>query len=186
VPTPEEAEHDFLWRVHYHAPRLGEFSIFNRSHYEDVLVPRVHHLVDKSVWRARFEHIADFERMLTDQNCIVIKFFLHVSKGEQKKRLLEREQDPTKAWKLDPSDWTERRYWKSFTKAYEDVFERCASPTAPWHIVPADDKPYRNLVVAEAIVQALRPHKQTWVEALAERGKLGRRALRSLRERQDA
>jgi PPK2 family polyphosphate:nucleotide phosphotransferase len=185
VPTQEEAEHDFLWRVHRHAPRLGEFSIFNRSHYEDVLVPRVHHLIEKSAWRARYGHIVDFEQMLTDHNCIVLKFFLHISKAEQKRRLLDRENDATKAWKLDPNDWRERRYWKPFTKAYEDVFTHSASETAPWHIVPADDKPYRNLVVAEAIVEALRPHAAGWVKTLTERGKLTRRALRSLREGRD-
>ena len=185
VPTQEEAEHDFLWRIHRHTPRLGEFSIFNRSHYEDVLVTRVHHLIDKSAWRARFSHIAGFEQTLADQNCIVLKFFLHISKEEQKKRLLEREQEPTKAWKLDPNDWKERRYWQAYTKAYEDVFARCASEVAPWHIVPSDEKPYRNLIVAEAIVQALRPHRRAWVKTLTERGKLGRRALRSLRERQE-
>jgi PPK2 family polyphosphate:nucleotide phosphotransferase len=186
VPTQEEAEHDFLWRVHRHTPRLGEFAIFNRSHYEDVLVPRVHELVDKRVWRARYRHIADFEQMLADQRCIVLKFFLHVSKGEQKRRLLDREKDPAKAWKIDPNDWRERRRWKAYEKAYEDIFANCACEAAPWHIVPADDKHYRNLVVAEVIVQALRPYKPAWRETLDERAKRGIRELRALSERRDA
>jgi PPK2 family polyphosphate:nucleotide phosphotransferase len=186
VPTQEEAEHDFLWRVHRHTPRLGEFAIFNRSHYEDVLVPRVHELVDKRVWRARYRHIADFEQMLADQRCIVLKFFLHVSKGEQKRRLLDREKDPAKAWKIDPNDWRERRRWKAYEKAYEDIFANCTCEAAPWHIVPADDKHYRNLVVAEVIVQALRPYKPAWRETLDERAKRGIRELRALSERRDA
>jgi PPK2 family polyphosphate:nucleotide phosphotransferase len=184
-PTDEEAEHDFLWRVHRHAPRLGEFAIFNRSHYEDVLVARVHHLVKKSQWRLRYAHICDFEQLLADQGCIVLKFFLHISKHEQHERLIDREKDPSKAWKLDPTDWKERELWKEYTGAYEDVFARCASPSAPWHIVPSDSKSYRNLVVAEAIVRALRPYKHAWVKALTVRGKLGRRALKALRARRD-
>jgi PPK2 family polyphosphate:nucleotide phosphotransferase len=181
VPTTEEKEHDFLWRIHRHAPRKGEIAIFNRSHYEDVLVARVHKLVPKELWKARYRHISDFEELLAEHGCIVLKFFLNISKDEQEKRLLEREADPTKAWKLDPTDWEERRLWNDYTKAYEDVFARCATAGAPWHIVPADSKSYRNLVVAEAITAALRVHKDRWVEALAEKGKLGRRALRALK-----
>jgi PPK2 family polyphosphate:nucleotide phosphotransferase len=180
VPTEEELQHDFLWRVHKHAPRKGEFSIFNRSHYEDVLVVRVHDLVKESQWRARYAHIVDFETMLAQEGCIVLKFFLHISKDEQRERLLEREKEPAKAWKLNPEDWKERAHWDDYTRAYEDVFRRCSTELAPWHVVPADSKWYRNLAVAQAIVRALRPFKSAWVETLTEKGKLGREALKSL------
>ena len=175
VPTTEEREHDFLWRVHRHAPRKGEIAIFNRSHYEDVLVARVHKLVPAALWKARYEHINAFECTLAEHGCIVIKVFLHISKDEQKKRLLEREKDPTKAWKLDPSDWKERKLWSSYSQAYESAFEQCASRSAPWQIVPADSKTYRNLVVAEAVAAALRPHKKGWLRTLAERGRIASR-----------
>ena len=117
VPTAEERQHDFLWRVHRHAPRLGEFSIFNRSHYEDVLVVRVHGLAPKALWKARYEHIADFEQLLAEHGTIVLKYFLHIDPKEQKERLLERERDPNAAWKLNPNDWKEREYWDDYTAA---------------------------------------------------------------------
>ena len=120
VPTTEELEHDFLWRVHRQAPRKGEFAIFNRSHYEDVLVVRVHDSVPKSLWKERYEHIRDFEQLLAEHGTIVLKFFLHISKGEQKKRLLEREEDPRTAWKLNSGDWEERELWEEYTDAYEE------------------------------------------------------------------
>jgi PPK2 family polyphosphate:nucleotide phosphotransferase len=180
VPTEEELQHDFLWRVHKHTPRKGEFSIFNRSHYEDVLVARVHGLVKESQWRARFAHIVDFETMLVQEGCLVLKFFLHISMDEQKERLLDREKDAAKAWKLNPEDWKERRFWSEYTEAYEDVIRRCSTEYAPWHIVPADSKWYRNLVVAQAIVRALRPHKDSWIDTLTEKGKIGREALKNL------
>ncbi|HVW27709.1 MAG TPA: PPK2 family polyphosphate kinase [Polyangiaceae bacterium] len=185
VPTEEELQHDFLWRIHKHTPRKGELSIFNRSHYEDVLVVRVHGLVPESQWRARYGHILDFETMLSQEGSIVLKFFLHISKEEQRKRLIDREKDPSKAWKLNPNDWKERRYWSEYSRAYEDVFAYTSTDFAPWHVIPADSKWYRNLAVAQAIVRALRPHKDAWVAELTEKGKLGRAALRSLEERDD-
>jgi PPK2 family polyphosphate:nucleotide phosphotransferase len=172
VPTTEEKEHDFLWRIHRHAPRKGEIAIFNRSHYEDVLVARVHKLVPTALWRARYDHINAFEATLAEHGCIILKVFLHISKGEQKDRLLEREKDPTKAWKLDPTDWKERKLWAKYSQAYQDAFARCATPLAPWHLVPADSKPYRNLAVAEAVAAALRPHKKQWLRSLAEKGRI--------------
>lgn len=172
VPTTEEKEHDFLWRVHQHAPRKGEIAIFNRSHYEDVLVARVHKLAPKALWRARYEHINAFEATLAAHGCIILKVFLHISKREQKERLLEREKDPTKAWKLDPTDWKERKLWSQYSRAYEDAFAQCSAPHAPWHIVPADSKTHRNLAVAEAVAAALRPHKQQWLRSLAEKGRI--------------
>ena len=166
VPTTEEREHDFLWRVHRNAPRFGEFAIFNRSHYEDVLVVRVHNLAPKEIWGERFGHIRDFEELLVEHRTIVLKFFLHISKDEQKKRLIDREQDPRTAWKLNAGDWQEREKWDEYTDAYEDAISRTATKRAPWRIVPADAKWYRNLVIARTIVEELRPYKKVWQEKL--------------------
>ncbi|MCC6557734.1 MAG: polyphosphate kinase 2 family protein, partial [Polyangiaceae bacterium] len=160
VPTEEERQHDFLWRIHRQAPRAGELAIFNRSHYEDVLVVRVHDLVPKSIWKERFDHINSFEELLAEHGTIVLKFFLHISKQEQEKRLLEREEDPSTAWKLNVNDWKERELWDEYTDVYEDAISRCSTKFAPWIIVPADSKWYRNLVVAEAIADAMRPHRE--------------------------
>lgn len=170
VPTEKERGHDFLWRVHAQTPGLGEITIFNRSHYEDVLVVRVHKLVPDAVWRERFAHINAFEKLLADSKTIVLKFYLHISKKEQEERLLEREQDPTKYWKLAVGDWQEREYWNAYTRAYEDAINRCASPDAPWFIVPANKKWFRNLAVAEAIVSALKPHRKGWMKKLETMG----------------
>jgi PPK2 family polyphosphate:nucleotide phosphotransferase len=177
VPTAEELQHDFLWRVHRHAPRLGEFAIFNRSHYEDVLVVRVHELVSKKLWQARYRHIVGFERLLAEHNTIVLKYFLHITKDEQKQRLRERESDPRTAWKINPNDWKERRYWQAYTSAYEDAIARTAAREAPWIIVPANAKWYRNLVIAESIVEALRPHAGAWQARLKAIGRHARAAL---------
>jgi PPK2 family polyphosphate:nucleotide phosphotransferase len=166
VPTEEERAHDFLWRVHRHAPRLGEFAIFNRSHYEDVLVVRVHGLVPRSLWKERYDHIADFEELLAEHGTIVLKYFLHISKKEQKERLLEREGDPKAAWKLNANDWKEREYWDEYTEAYQDAISKTAAPHAPWTVVPADAKWYRNLVIAESVVEALRGRHGDWKKTL--------------------
>jgi PPK2 family polyphosphate:nucleotide phosphotransferase len=181
APTAEEREHDFLWRVHRHAPRLGEFAIFNRSHYEDVLVVRVRGLAPKSVWKERYGHIADFEELLAEHGTIVLKFFLHISKKEQKERLLEREKAPETAWKLNPNDWVEREYWDDYTEAYEDAISRTAAPQAPWIVVPANAKWYRNLVVAESVVEALRRHRKGWSRKLDRMGRERRAALAAFR-----
>ena len=181
VPTEEEREHDFLWRVHKHAPRRGEFAIFNRSHYEDVLVVRVHDLVPKSLWKERYGHIADFEELLSEHGTVILKFFLHISSKEQEARLLEREAQPETAWKLNPGDWKERGFWDEYSEAYEEAMERTAAPHAPWIVVPANAKWYRNLVVAEAIVEALRPHKKEFKNKLDEMGAEGKAELDSYR-----
>lgn len=183
VPTAEERQHDFLWRVHRHAPRLGEFAIFNRSHYEDVLVVRVHQLLPKKAWKPRYGHIVDFERLLAEHNTLVLKFFLHITKKEQKKRLLEREQRPETAWKLNAGDWQERERWDDYTEAYEDAIEKTSAKHAPWIVVPANAKWYRNLVVAEAIADALRPYRDEWVAKLKEMGKEAKATLREYRAR---
>jgi polyphosphate kinase 2 (PPK2 family) len=174
-------EHDFLWRVHRHAPRLGEFAIFNRSHYEDVLVVRVRGLAPKSVWKERYGHIADFEELLAEHGAVVLKFFLHITKKEQKERLLERERAPETAWTLNPNDWVERDYWDDYTEAYEDAISKTAAPHAPWIVVPANAKWYRNLVVAESIVAALRPRRRDWTKKLDAMGREGRAGLTAYR-----
>lgn len=181
VPTPQELEHDFLWRVHHQAPGHGEFTVFNRSHYEDVLVVRVHDLVPESVWGKRYDHINAFERLLADGKVIIAKFYLHISKDEQEERLLERERDVAKAWKLSATDWVERRSWDTYIAAYEDALSRCATPDAPWYVVPANRKWFRNLAIAEALVELLRPHKKTWLQALEERGEAELKAIREAR-----
>ncbi len=166
VPTTNELAHDFLWRVHQQTPARGQMTIFNRSHYEDVLVVRVHKLAPKPVWKAHYEHINHFEKLLLDTNTIVLKFYLHISSEEQEERLLEREQDATKAWKLSVGDWKEREHWDDYSAAYEDAINRCSTKDAPWHIVPANKKWFRNLAVAQAIVDALKPYKKTWLKKL--------------------
>jgi PPK2 family polyphosphate:nucleotide phosphotransferase len=181
VPTVEERQHDFLWRVHRNAPRLGEFAIFNRSHYEDVLVVRVHKLAPKNLWKHRYGHIADFEALLAEQNTIVLKYFLHITKKEQKKRLIERESRPETAWKLNAGDWQEREYWDDYTEAYEDVISKTAAKHAPWIVVPANAKWYRNLVVAESIAAALRPYRGEWTETLKATGVEAKAKLRDYR-----
>jgi PPK2 family polyphosphate:nucleotide phosphotransferase len=182
VPTAEEREHDFLWRVHRHTPRLGEFSIFNRSHYEDVLVVRVHNLVPKPLWKERYGHIADFEELLAEHGTIVLKYFLHITKAEQKQRLLEREEDPAKAWKLNANDWKERDFWDAYTEAYEDAISKTAAKHAPWIVVPANAKWYRNLVIAESIVEALRAHRKGWRRKLQDMAAQAKAALAAYRK----
>lgn len=181
VPNELEAAHDFLWRVHAQAPRRGEVTFFNRSHYEDVLVVRVHELVPEKVWKRRYDHINAFEDLLADSGTIVVKFYLHISKGEQERRLLDREAEPKKAWKLSPGDWQERELWDDYTKAYEDALSKCASERAPWYVVPADQKWYRNVAVAEVLVETLRPYRAGWEAKLAAFGEEQKAALAALR-----
>ncbi|MDY7228005.1 PPK2 family polyphosphate kinase [Hyalangium rubrum] len=183
APTPEELEHDFLWRIHRHAPRKGEFGIFNRSHYEDVLVVRVHDLVPKSLWKERYDHIRDFEELLAEHGTIILKFFLHISHDEQKKRLLKREEDARKSWKLNAGDWEDREHWDDYTEAYEEAISRTASKHAPWIIVPSDTKWYRNLVVARSIAEALRPHRRDWQKHLDAVGEAKKAELASYRKK---
>lgn len=155
VPTEEERSHDFLWRIHKRVPRKGMIGVFNRSHYEDVLVVRVNGLVAESVWRKRFDQINEFEELLAESGTTILKFFLHISKDEQKKRFEERLADPGKHWKFSLGDLEVRKRWDLYMRAYEDVLEKCNRPHAPWHIVPANSKWYRDLVVMETLVKAL-------------------------------
>jgi PPK2 family polyphosphate:nucleotide phosphotransferase len=166
VPTEHELAHDFLWRVHRVTPELGMFGVFNRSHYEDVLIVRVHELVPRDVWKARYEHINAFESLLASSGTIILKFFLHISKEEQEKRLREREEEVGKAWKLSAGDWREREHWDAYTEAYEDALTRCSTDAAPWYVVPADRKWFRNLAITETLVETLRPYRDAWKEAL--------------------
>ncbi len=168
VPTEEELAHDFLWRVHAVTPRRGMVTIFNRSHYEDVLVVRVHNLVPPSVWELRYNHINDFEQLLTESGTIILKFFLHISQDEQKKRLEAREEEIEKAWKLSAGDWREREHWEAYQQAYEDAISRCTTTHAPWYIIPANKKWFRNLAIADTIVRALRPYREIWEKTLSE------------------
>lgn len=181
-PTEQELAHDFLWRTHAQTPAKGMISIFNRSHYEDVLVVRVHKLVPENQWKGRYEHINNFEKLLTDSDTIVLKFFLHISKEEQKVRLLDREKDAEKAWKLNVGDWKERKFWDEYIEAYEDALGKTSTDNAPWHIVPADHKWYRNLVVLEAVVDALRPYRDDWLTQLAEVGKAATAEINAYRK----
>lgn len=181
VPTEEELAHDFLRRIHAQTPPTGHIKIFNRSHYEDVLVVRVHKIVPEEVWRPRYEHIKAFERLLGDSATIILKFYLHISKKEQEERLLEREKDPVKSWKLSISDWTEREYWDDYTAAYEDALNHCSTKQAPWFIVPADKKWFRNLAVAEALRDALIPFRKTWLEKVEEQGREKKKAIEEYR-----
>jgi PPK2 family polyphosphate:nucleotide phosphotransferase len=155
APSPEELDHDFLWRVHAKVPGRGEMVIFNRSHYEDVLVARVMELVPPEVWRRRYDQINDFERLLTQTDTVVLKFFLHISKDEQRKRLQARLDDPQKRWKFRKGDLIDRAHWDEYMDAYEDALSRTSQKHAPWYIVPADKKWYRNLMVAEVLVKTL-------------------------------
>jgi PPK2 family polyphosphate:nucleotide phosphotransferase len=154
-PSAEERRHDFLWRIHRHTPPRGEIAVFNRSHYEDVLVVRVDSLVSKNVWGARYEQINDFESMLSAANTRVVKFFLHISKDEQKRRFKERIADPAKQWKFDPADLQKRAQWDEYRSAFEDMLGRCSTEAAPWHVIPANRKWLRDFAVASVLKQVL-------------------------------
>ncbi|MCB0215455.1 MAG: polyphosphate kinase 2 family protein [Caldilineae bacterium] len=154
-PTPPEQAHDYLWRVHGQTPGSGEIVIFNRSHYEDVLVVRVHELVPESRWRKRFAHIRAFESMLGDEGTRIVKFFLHVSKDEQRERLQERIDDPRKRWKANPADLEERKRWDDYQAAYEEALAETSTEQAPWYVIPANANWYRNLVISRILVDLL-------------------------------
>ncbi|MCK0195836.1 polyphosphate kinase 2 family protein [Ancylobacter sp. 6x-1] len=155
VPTEEERSHDFLWRVHAFTPGLGQVAVFNRSHYEDVLVARVHNLVPKKVWSARYEQINAFEETLAAAGVTILKFFLYISPEEQLERFRDRLDDPTRQWKISESDYTERERWGDYMDAYEAMLEKCSTDIAPWYVIPSNHKWFRNLAVSEIIEQAL-------------------------------
>jgi PPK2 family polyphosphate:nucleotide phosphotransferase len=155
VPTAEEAAHDFLWRYHVHMPERGKVMIFNRSYYESVLVERVDSLVPKETWKARYDEINRFERFLSDQGTVIMKFFLHISKDEQRERLQERINNPNKRWKFRSGDLNERKSWDGYQEAFEDMVAKCNTEFAPWHVVPANHKWHRDVVVARALIERL-------------------------------
>jgi PPK2 family polyphosphate:nucleotide phosphotransferase len=165
APTAEERSHDFLWRIRRRLPGPGRLGVFDRSHYEDVLVVRVHNLVPRSTWSRRYASINRFEAGLVDDDVRVVKVFLHISKEEQRQRLLARLDDPTKHWKFNPRDIDERAWWGDYQKAYEEALERCSTDAAPWYRVPADRKWYRNWAVAKLLAEQLEDMKLSWPEA---------------------
>jgi PPK2 family polyphosphate:nucleotide phosphotransferase len=181
VPTPLELSHDFLWRVHAKVPELGMMTIFNRSHYEDVLVPRVHDLVSEETWHRRYDQINDFERLLAESGTIILKFFLHISEDEQENRLRAREANREKAWKLSTGDWVERQHWDAYMEAYEELLSRCSTSYAPWYIIPANKKWFRDVAIAETIVETLQGYKSEWLRALTKRGQAELKELESVR-----
>lgn len=155
-PSAEERDHDFLWRVHPHAPGLGQVAVFNRSHYEDVLVVRVHDLVPKHVWKQRYDFINDWERLLVDEkNTTILKFFLYISKDEQLSRFKDRLDDPARQWKISDSDYSERKLWDKYIDAFETAISKCSTKHAPWFVIPANHKWFRNLAVSEIVVRAM-------------------------------
>lgn len=184
VPTEEELAHDFLWRIHKVTPGKGLMSIFNRSHYEDVLVARVHDLIPEAVWSRRYKEINHFEKLLAGNNTIILKFFLHISADEQERRLLEREQNKDKAWKITADDWVDRQRWEDYQRAYEDALSKCSTDFAPWYIVPANHKWYRNLSIAHVLVETMRPYKDEWKAQLELRGQRELEKLKQLRAAQ--
>jgi PPK2 family polyphosphate:nucleotide phosphotransferase len=154
-PTPEEMAHDFLWRVHPHTPGKGEIAIFNRPHYEDVLVPRVHKVIDKATWEARYQRIRNFEEALTDNATYILKFFIHISKEQQLARFAARLDDPRHNWKISESDYVERAYWDDYMFAYEDAISATSTERAPWFVIPSNHKWFRNLAVSQIVADAM-------------------------------
>jgi PPK2 family polyphosphate:nucleotide phosphotransferase len=180
-PNPTEAAHDFLWRAHRGTPAKGMITIFNRSHYEDVLVTRVHDLVPDKVWKKRYSEIEQFESLLASNDTIVMKFYLHISKEIQRERLLAREADPVKAWKLSAADWREREYWEKYQDAYADAIGKTAVKDAPWFVVPANNKGYRNHAIADKLAAVLRKYKSQWDSTLAKTGEMRKQELAQMR-----
>lgn len=165
APTWEELDHDYLWRVHQKVPPRGMIGVWNRSHYEDTLIVRVHNLIDKKECQRRFTQINDFERMLTENGVTILKFFLHISKDEQKERLQARLDEPAKHWKFNEGDLKERALWDDYQQAYEDVLNYCSTPHAPWHIIPANKKWARDVAVAQVVVEAFEALKPQFPKA---------------------
>lgn len=161
-PTEKELSHDYLWRIHKHTPATGEIVIFNRSHYEDILVVRVNNYVEKKIWKKRYDHINNFEKMLSDEGTTILKFFLHISKVEQKMRFEERLENDEKHWKFSVSDLEERKKWNDYIKAFEDMLSKTSTKYAPWYIIPANRKWYRNIVISRIIIDKLNSLKMDY------------------------
>lgn len=165
VPSANELAHDYLWRIHQQTPARGMITIFNRSHYESVLVERVHDLVPKSTWSKRYDHINAFEKLLADEGTTILKFFLHISKDEQKLRLDKRRTDPEKHWKWNEGDLAERKLWDKYQAAYSDAIEKCSTDHAPWYLIPSDHKWFRNWAIGDILVRAIEQLKPKYPEA---------------------
>lgn len=172
VPGGKEKRHDYLWRVHNAAPEWGQIGIFNRSHYEEVLVVRVHNLVPAEVWRKRYDQINAFEQMLSENGVTIVKFLLMISKDEQAKRFRERIDDKTKNWKFSEGDLKEREYWDQYMAAYDDMLEKCSTPWAPWHVIPANRKWFRNLAVAEILADKMDSMNLKFPEVVSDLSKI--------------
>ncbi len=185
-PTEYELARDYLWRVHQVVPPRGAIGVFNRSHYEDVLVVRVHQLAPKAVWARRFDQINAFERMLTENGVTILKFFLHISRDEQMQRLLARVHDPLKNWKFQVGDLEERERWDDYTEAYGDVLAKCSTPCAPWYLVPADRKKTRDLLVARVVVEALERMKPAFPKVNPDVLKIARQWERETKSKRKA
>ena len=168
VPSAEETRHDYLWRIHPHVPPRGVIGIFNRSHYEDVIVPRVHKTISPAELERRYDQINDFERMLVENGTVVLKFFLHISKDEQRRRLEDRLANPKKNWKFRPGDLEDRALWDEYTSAYRAALSHCSTKWAPWYVVPADHKKVRNLLVSRVITERLEALKLRYPKAAKE------------------
>lgn len=168
TPTAEELDHDYLWRIHKQTPGKGEIVIFNRSHYEDVLVVRVHNLAPQAVWSKRYRQINQFEKELAEEGTTILKFFLHIDLEEQKQRLLDRINDPAKQWKFNPGDLDERKLWPAYMEAYEDVLNKTSTSWAPWYVIPANRNWYRNLMVSNILVNTLQKLKLGYPSAVAD------------------
>ena len=179
--TDEEAAHDFLWRAHVHTPALGEFVVFDRSYYEQVVKPQVEDELPPDAVRRRFQHVNNFEDLLTDHGTIVVKLFLHVGKEEQEARLRAREANDDSAWDLSGKDWAARRHWDRYMAAYEETINACATPQAPWYVVPANHQWFLNLAVAETLVARLRPYRDRWITERNRRGEEKRAEARRAR-----
>jgi len=177
APSAEEKDHDYMWRIHPCVPNFGDIGIFNRSHYEEVLVVRVHNFVPKDTWKARYDQINNFEKYLFENKIIIRKFYLHISKKEQEERMMKRLLDPKKNWKFSGTDLKERQYWEDYMGAFEDVLMKTSTKSAPWYIIPSDKKWYRNIAVAKIIVEAMSELPMKWpepspdVKALAEKAR---------------
>ena len=164
VPTAEELAHDYLWRVHKVTPRKGLITVFNRSHYEDVLVVRVHNLVPREVWSKRYNEINNFERGLANSGTTIVKFFLHIDKKEQLRRFGDRLNEPDKQWKISEADYTEREYWEDYQQAYEEALSKCSFSYAPWYVIPANQKWFRNLAISQILVETMESWKMKFPE----------------------
>ncbi len=167
-PSEEAADHDYLWRIHQHTPKKGEIMIFNRSHYEDVLVVRVHDIFPKRVWSKRFDHIKNFEKMLADEGTTILKFFLHIDKDEQRERIQARIDTPDKHWKLSVNDIPERKLWDKYQEAYEDAINKTSAEHAPWYVIPANHKWYRNYVISSIMLETLKGLKMKYPQPEAD------------------